>query len=436
MFSNFISREIGSALAMYQQNQLNYFKFYYEDKIKRQYDRLNMAKNNFLGSVQSSQKYLSLLNNYKNGQMGADETALFYSQRDKVLTELMNDKHNRTANKLWKEMNRTEELVFDIRNSIYGGRSETKYHIGIQVKDGNNKLLKSYELDPKQMLKLQNNRGIFQAEISTTKGIENFDFSMRFTTKKGLTAESLVKAITSEGGKGINGQEYAQAIHIADFLGLYSAVQSGLKDLSDISDLETNILNTENKIKAIRDERIGIGYKTEANRQKRKEINERLQVEKNKLDELLKSQNRAINFGYGRGFEALERSRYNLDFMPSKENGLLYNDNTSWVMQQDVNFIDRTNQAKLIMIQNKFFAEHSRFSTISMSSLFSSLQSLTEYFTMSDQDYKRFEEMSILDQAAGRRLDQDVYSFLQDEIVGSLKEDTSGNSESGWQWEF
>ena len=430
MFSNFISREIGSALAMYQQNQLNYFKIYYEDKIKKQYDRLNTAKNNFLNSVQSNQKYLSLLNNYRNGQMGEDETALFYSQRDKVLTELMNDKNNRTANKLWREMNRTEELVFDIRNSIYGGRAETKYHIGIQVKDGNNKLLKSYELDPKQMLKLQNNREIFQAEISTTKGIENFNFSTRFTTKAGLKTSSLEKAIISEGGK-----EYTQAIHMADFLGLYSAVQSGLKDLNDISNLEKQILDAKEKIEAIRKERIGIGYKTEVNQQKRKEINERLQIEKNKLDELMKSQNRAINFGYGRGFEALERSRYNLNFMPSEKNGLLYNDNTSWVMQQDVNFIDRTNQAKLIMVQNKFFAEHSYFSTISMSSLFSSLESFLEYFTMSDQDYKKFEKMSILDEKVGRRLDQDVYNFLHDEVVDSLKEDTSGNSESGWVWE-
>ena len=430
MFSNFISKEIGSALAMYQQNQLNYFKFYYEDKIKRQYDRLNTAKNNFLSSVQSNQKYLSLLNNYRNGQMGEDETALFYSQRDKVLTELMNDKNNRTANKLWREMNRTEELVFDIRNSIYGGRAETKYHIGIQVKDGNNKLLKSYELDPKQMLKLQSNREIFQAEISTTKGIEKFNFSTRFTTKAGLKASSLEKAIASEGGK-----EYTQAIHMADFLGLYSAVSSGLKDLNDISNLEKQILNAKEKIEAIRKERIGIGYKTEVNQQKRKEINERLQIEKNKLDELMKSQNRAINFGYGRGFEALERSRYNLDFMPSEQNGLFYNDNTSWVMQQDVNFIDRTNQAKLIMIQNKFFAEHSYFSTISMSSLFSSLQSFLEYFTMSDQDYKKFEEKAILDEKTGRRLDEDIYNFLQDEVVNRLKEDTSGNSESGWYWE-
>ena len=433
MFSNFISREIGSALAMYEKNQLNYFRFYYEDKINKQKDRLNTAKDKFLESLDSNSKYLNLLNNYRNGQMGEDETALFYSQRDKVLTELMNDKHNKVANKLWKEMHRTEELVFDIRNSIYGGRAETKYHIGIQVKDGKNKLLKSYELDPKQMLRLQNNRGIFQAEVSTTKGIENFDFSMRFTTKKGLTAESLIKAITSEGGQGINGKEYTQAIHMADFLKLHSAVKSGLEDMSAFED---DILKAKEKIEAIRKERIGVGYKTEANQQKRKEINERLQAEKKKLDELMKSQNRAINFGYGRGFEALERSRYNLDFMPNEENKLFYNDNTSWVMQQDVNFIDRTDQAKLIMIQNKFFAEHSYFSTISMSSLFSSLQSLTEYFTMSDQDYKRFEEMSILDQAAGRRLDQDVYSFLQDEIVGSLKEDTSGNSESGWQWKF
>lgn len=430
MFSNFISKEIGSALAMYQQNQLNYFKFYYEDRIKRQYDRLNTAKNNFLSLVQSNQKYLSLLNNYRNGQMGKDETALFYSQRDKVLTELMNDKNNRTANKLWREMNRTEELVFDIRNSIYGGRAETKYHIGIQVKDGNNKLLKSYELDPKQMLNLQNNREIFQAEISTTKGIENFNFSTRFTTKAGLTASSLEKAIVSEGGK-----EYTQAIHMADFLGLYSAVSSGLKDLNDISNLEKRILNAKENIEAIRKERIGIGYKTEVNQQKRKEINERLQIEKNKLDELQKSQNRAINFGYGRGFEALERSRYNLDFMPSEKNGLFYNDNTSWIMQQDVNFIDRTNQAKLIMVQNKFFAEHSYFSTISMSSLFSSLQSFLEYFTMSDQDYKKFEEKAILDEKTGRRLDEDIYNFLQDEVVNRLKEDTSGNSESGWYWE-
>jgi hypothetical protein len=56
---------------------------------------------------------------------------LFYRQRDKILTDLMNDKHNKFANKLWKEMNRSEELVFDIRNSLYGGRAETKYHIGI-----------------------------------------------------------------------------------------------------------------------------------------------------------------------------------------------------------------------------------------------------------------------------------------------------------------
>ena len=163
MFSSYISREIGSALALYQQEQLGYFRYYYEEKIKDQFNRLTMAKDNFLQSVYSNERYLSILNNYIGSQGDADATSIFYAQRDKILTELINDKQNRVANKLWKEMNKTEELVFDIRNSIYGGRAETKYHIGIQVQDENNKLLKSYELDPSQMLRLQNNRGIFQA---------------------------------------------------------------------------------------------------------------------------------------------------------------------------------------------------------------------------------------------------------------------------------
>lgn len=433
MFSSYISREIGSALALYQQEQLGYFRYYYEEKIKDQFNRLTMAKDNFLQSVYSNERYLSILNNYIGSQVDADATSIFYAQRDKILTELINDKQNRVANKLWKEMNRTEELVFDIRNSIYGGRAETKYHIGIQVQDGNNKLLKSYELDPSQMLRLQNNRGIFQAEITTSKGIDKFDFSLRFSTKKGLTAESLIKAITSEGGKGINGQEYAAPMLMSDFSNnYYFPIQSRLKDLKDISNIEENIGKVKDQIEVIKKQRTGIGYKTEYNKQRREEINKQLYAERTRLKELLKSQERAINFGYGRGFEALERQRNNLEFMPTQDNGLTYNDNTSWVMQQDVNFINKTNEAKLMMIQNKFFAEHSRFSTISMSSLFESLRSLEEYFTMSDQEYQQFKQLSF-DEQTNRRLDQDVYNFLQDEIVNSLQPDD--NDDSGWGWE-
>lgn len=433
MFSSYISREIGSALALYQQEQLGYFRYYYEEKIKDQFNRLTMAKDNFLQSVYSNERYLSILNNYIGSQVDADATSIFYAQRDKILTELINDKQNRVANKLWKEMNKTEELVFDIRNSIYGGRAETKYHIGIQVQDENNKLLKSYELDPSQMLRLQNNRGIFQAEITTSKGIDKFDFSLRFSTKKGLTAESLIKAITSEGGKGINGQEYAAPMLMSDFSNnYYFPIQSRLKDLKDISNIEENIGKVKDQIEVIKKQRTGIGYKTEYNKQKREEINKQLQVERTRLKELLKSQERAINFGYGRGFEALERQRNNLEFMPTQDNGLTYDDNTSWVMQQDVNFINKTNEAKLMMIQNKFFAEHSRFSTISMSSLFESLRSLEEYFTMSDQEYQQFKQLSF-DEQNSRRLDQDVYNFLQDEIVNSLQPDD--NDDSGWDWE-
>ena len=433
MFSSYISREIGSALALYQQEQLGYFRYYYEEKIKDQFNRLTMAKDNFLQSVYSNERYLSILNNYIGSQVDADATSIFYAQRDKILTELINDKQNRVANKLWKEMNRTEELVFDIRNSIYGGRAETKYHIGIQVQDENNKLLKSYELDPSQMLRLQNNRGIFQAEITTSKGIDKFDFSLRFSTKKGLTAESLIKAITSEGGKGINGQEYAAPMLMSDFSNnYYFPIQSRLKDLKDISNIEEDIGKVKDQIEVIKKQRTGIGYKTEYNKQKREEINKQLQVERTRLKELLKSQERAINFGYGRGFEALERQRNNLEFMPTQDNGLTYDDNTSWVMQQDVNFINKTNEAKLMMIQNKFFAEHSRFSTISMSSLFESLRTLEEYFTMSDQEYQQFKQLSF-DEQTNRRLDQDVYNFLQDEIVNSLQPDD--NDDSGWGWE-
>lgn len=433
MFSSYISREIGSALALYQQEQLGYFRYYYEEKIKDQFNRLNMAKDNFLQSVYSNEKYLSILNNYMGNQINADATSMFYSQRDKVLTELINDKQNRIANKLWKEMNRTEELVFDIRNSIYGGKAETKYHIGIQVQDGDNKMLKSYELDPSQMLRLQNNRGIFQAEITTSKGIDKFDFSLRFSTKKGLTAENLIKAITSEGGRGINGQEYAAPMLMSDFSNnYYFPIQSRLKDLKDISNIEEDIGKVKDQIEVIKKQRTGIGYKTEYNKQRREEINKQLQAERTRLKELLKSQERAINFGYGRGFEALERQRNNLEFMPTQDNGLMYNDNTSWVMQQDVNFINKTNEAKIMMIQNKFFAEHSRFSTISMSSLFESLRSLEEYFTMSDEDYQQFKQLSF-DEQTNRRLDQDVYNFLQDEVVNSLQ--PSDNDDSGWVWE-
>ena len=295
------------------------------------------------------------------------------------------------------------------------------------------KLLKSYELDPSQMLRLQNNRGIFQAEITTSKGIDKFDFSLRFSTKKGLTAESLIKAITSEGGKGINGQEYAAPMLMSDFSdNYYFPIQSRLKDLKDISNIEENIGKVKDQIEVIKKQRTGIGYKTEYNKQRREEINKQLYAERTRLKELLKSQERAINFGYGRGFEALERQRNNLEFMPTQDNGLTYNDNTSWVMQQDVNFINKTNEAKLMMIQNKFFAEHNRFSTISMSSLFESLRSLEEYFTMSDQEYQQFKQLSF-DEQTNRRLDQDVYNFLQDEIVNSLQPDD--NDDSGWGWE-
>ena len=79
----------------------------------------------------------------------------------------MNQKQENQAKNLWSQMEKAESLIFNIRNQIYGGMSETKYHIGIQVGDNVSGQLRSFELDPQQMLKLQSNKEIFKADIKS-----------------------------------------------------------------------------------------------------------------------------------------------------------------------------------------------------------------------------------------------------------------------------
>lgn len=108
---------------------------------------------------------------------------------------------------------------------------------------------------------------------------------------------------------------------------------------------------------------------------------------------------------------------YNLEWLPTTDNGLRYNDNTSWIMQQDINFIEYTNQAALTMIQNKFFTEGSRFSTISLQSLFTAQNALFDYFTESADVKWEFTEKD------KRRLDDEVRYFAQ-QSINKVAEDT------------
>jgi hypothetical protein len=51
------------------------------------------------------------------------------------------------------------------------------------------------------------------------------------------------------------------------------------------------------------------------------------------LRKLEKNPETTLNFGFGRGFEAYERMLYGMDYLPSQNSSLTYDDNTSWIMQ-------------------------------------------------------------------------------------------------------
>lgn len=416
MFSGKISREIGSALSLYSRSQLDYFGKQYLSELEIQLKKLDKARGEFLGYVKANMNYIAFQEQYKDVQITKSEKDViskrFYEERDKILTDLINDKENRKARKFLSEMEKSEELVFKIRDTLYGGQAETKYHIGIQINDESGRQLRAFELDPKQMLKVQSDRNIFKAEVKMGKGRDNHHFSVRFTTKENLTSKQLMSSIISAGGK-----EYNQNLNIDTFLNTYSMVQKDLQFLQAstkrINELNDNIIDLQGQRK---------GLPRSKDNPERTRIRNELEAIRSELSGLEKNRNKKINFGFGRGFEAQERKDYGLDYRPQTENDIRYNDNTSWIMQQDVNFFREVNgQQKLIMIQNKFFSEGSQFSTISMQSLYSGLESFKEYFNTKSYDFDKFQEIG-LSERGKKKLDDEIYQAIG-AITTSWEED-------------
>lgn len=407
MFSGKISREIGSALSLYSRSQLDYFGKQYLSELEIQLKKLDKARGEFLGYVKANMNYIAFQEQYKDVQITNSEKDViskrFYEERDKILTDLINDKENRKARKFLSEMEKSEELVFKIRDSLYGGQAETKYHIGIQVNDESGRQLRAFELDPKQMLKVQSDRNIFKAEVKMGKGKDNHHFSVRFTTKENLTAKQLMTSIVSAGGV-----EYNKGLTMGGFLDTYSTVQ---RDLQTLQDSTQRIKDLKDNIEDLKGQRKGLPRPRE--NPERTRIRGELEAIRSELHMLEKGRNQKINFGFGRGFEAQERKDYGLDYRPQTDNSIRYNDNTSWIMQQDVNFFREVQgQQKLIMIQNKFFSEGSQFSTISMQSLYSSLESFKEYFNTKDYDFEEFEKIG-LSERGKQKLDEEVYQTIE-----------------------
>ena len=412
MFSSYISKEIGFILSEYQSSQFEYFKKQYYEKLEQELKDLDNARQKFYNFVQEDANYKQLINNYiQNQNISKDVTTQFYKERNEYLNKIMNDKKNIYAKKLWEKMESAEQTIFDIRDMVYGGKSQTKYHIGIQVGDDINGRLKSYELDPKQMLKLQSNQNIFKADIKAKnikgKSIEEFDFSLRFTTKDDLTANQLISGIEQ-----VDGTQYHQAT-IGSFFNVYDSVQGELLRLQE-EQISIKLKGLEEKLTALTQKRIDIGNRYD---QYSKQLTQQMIPIRKQIKKLKENPEQVLNFGYGRGFEAYERKMYGMSYLPSQNANLTYNDNTSWVMQQDVNFIDQTDTAKLMMIQNKFFKEKSRFSTISMSSLFSALESFKYYFTIPKEQWEIDYEMSNTDR---KRLDDVIYATAASAAKESL----------------
>lgn len=400
-----IGKEIGSILSQQNSYRLFYFKQLYEKELQQNLNELRIAKQDFfaLASKDYTNPYFQYI-----GQIRGDETSNFFYTKDRALSDFMNDRANASSERLWKAIENSERTITKIRDAIYGGQSKTKYHIGISIKDSNGQKLKSFELDPEQMLKLQNNQNIFKADISLNK--KGTDFSLSLTTKDKLKSQDLIDAITEVGG-----YQYHEA-SLDQLIDIKKQVSQALQRLNNVGDITQSLASLNSQVAALTEERTTLGRRIKDGASARRH---EIDSQKKQLLEQIKSIDRyqVQELGLGRAFEAYERKMYGLEWLPTMDNGLRYNDNTSWVMQQDINFIEYTNQAALTMIQNKFFTEGSRFSTISLQSLFTAQSALFDYFTESADVKWEFTEKD------KRRLDDEVRYFAQ-QSVSKVTQDT------------
>lgn len=400
-----IGKEIGSILSQQNSYRLFYYKQMYEKELQRNLNELRVAKQDFfaLASKDYTNPYFQYI-----GQTHGDETSNFFYTKDRALSDFMNDRTNASSQRLWKAIEDSERTITKIRDAIYGGQSKTKYHIGISIRDSNGQKLKSFELDPEQMLKLQNNQNIFKADISLNK--KGTDFSLSLTTKDKLKSQDLIDAIVEVGG-----YQYHEA-SLNQLIDIKKQVSQALSKLNEVGDITQSLDLLNSQVEALTEERTNLGRRIKDGASARRH---EIDSQKKQLLEQIKSIDRyqVQELGFGRAFEAYERKMYGLEWLPTNENGLRYNDNTSWIMQQDINFIEYTNQAALTMIQNKFFTEGSRFSTISLQSLFTAQNALFDYFTESGDVKWEFTEKD------KRRLDDEVRYFAQ-QSVNQIAQDT------------
>lgn len=401
-----IGKEIGTILSQQNSQRLSLFKEIYGKELQQNLNELRLAKQDFfaLASKDYTNPYFQYI-----GQIQADETSTFFYTKDRALSDFMNDRTNASSERLWKAMEDSERTITKIRDSIYGGQSKTKYHIGISIRDPDGQKLKSFELDPEQMLKLQNNQNIFKANISLNK--EETNFSLKITTKDKLKSQDLIDAIIQ-----VNGYQYHEA-NFDQLIDIKKQVSQALQRLNNVADITQSLDLLRNQIEALTEERTNLGRRIKDGASARRH---EIDLQKKQLLEQIKSidqYDEVQEIGLGRAFEAYERKIYNLEWLPSRENGLKYNDNTSWIMQQDINFIDYTNQAALTMIQNKFFSEGSRFSTISLQSLFTAQKALFDYFSESTEVKWEFTEDD------KKRLDNEVKNFAE-QFVNQIAQDT------------
>lgn len=399
-----IGKEIGSILTQQNSQRLLYFKQIYGNELQNNLNELAAAKRDFfaLASKDYTNPYLQYV-----GQIQGDETSNFFYTKEKALSDFMNDRERESSNRLWKAIEESERTVTKIRSSIYGGQDKTKYHIGLSIKGSKGQELRSYELDPEQMMKLQNNENIFKAEISLNK--KQNDFSLSLTTRDGLKSSDLESAILAVGGF-----QYHTA-SLNELIDIKQRTSKALQQLNNVGDVTSEINRIANEMTSLAQERESLGRR----------IKDGASARRHAIDEQtknLKDQIKALNryqvqeLGMGRAFEAYERRMYGMEWLPSSTNDLRYNDNTSWIMQQDINFVDYTNQAALMMIQNKFFSEGSRFSTISLSSLFTAQNAFLDYFSESQEIKWEFTEKD------KKRLDDDVRYFAQQAVSSYARE--------------
>lgn len=403
-----IGKEIGTILSQQNSQRLFQFKEIYGKELEKNLNELRLAKQDFfaLASKGYTNPYFQYI-----GQMQVDETSSFFYTKDRALSDFMNDRTNASSERLWKAIEESERTVTKIRNAIYGGQSKTKYHIGISIRDPDGQKLKSFELDPEQMLKIQNNQKIFKADISLNK--HGTDFALKITTQDKLKSQDLISAIEEVGGYKYHEASFDQLIDIK------KQVSQALSKLNEVGDITQSLGLLTSQVEALTEERTSLGRRIKDGASARRH---EIDSQKKELLEQIKSIDRyqVQELGLGRAFEAYERKMYELEWLPTRENGLRYNDNTSWIMQQDINFIEYTNQAALTMIQNKFFSEGSLFSTISLQSLFTSQKALFDYFSESANVKWEFTEKD------KQRLDNEVKDFAQQFINQTVKDTFKG----------